>query len=329
MSEYVEQSTLESGSLSDLASFLSDTPEDQEPEQEDTEATAEKSTSEASAEDDTEDSADDGQDVDPESPDGEDEEATTPTETKITFKVKNADGQEETVEATTEEIAKSYMRQADFTRKTQQLAERESEAVKFLTQKHEEIRSQYLSQAELSRAAIVQMAGIKTEDEMANLANSDPAAWVAENQRQRQINSYLNGLNQQIEGEKQQAKAQADQRAQQQIKQQFDTAWTELSKDGIDKPKLQKIYSDVSSKYGFTNDELANVYDHRLVRALRDAAAYQALKDKKPEVMQKAQNAPRMPSKQAAPAQVRRDQAIEQKFKSGRAKLNDLAAFLR
>lgn len=75
--------------------------------------------------------------------------------------------------------------------------------------------------------------------------------------------------------------------------------------------------------------ELANVYDHRLVRALRDAAAYQALKAQKPAVMQKAQNAPRMPSKQAAPAQVRRDQAIEQKFKSGRAKLNDLAAFLR
>ena len=65
------------------------------------------------------------------------------------------------------------------------------------------------------------------------------------------------------------------------------------------------------------------------VRALRDAAAYQALKAQKPAVMQKAQNAPRMPSKQAAPAQVRRDQAIEQKFKSGRAKLNDLAAFLR
>lgn len=94
-------------------------------------------------------------------------------------------------------------------------------------------------------------------------------------------------------------------------------------------PSCKKIYSDVSSKYGFSNEELANVYDHRLVRALRDAAAYQALKAQKPAVMQKAQNAPRMPSKQAAPAQVRRDQAIEQKFKSGRAKLNDLAAFLR
>ena len=319
------ESAPETGGLDDLASFLSESPETDSIDEENEAETVDESTGEA----DTEEAANDEQDIDPDAPDeGEDADEPAPVE-KITFKVKGEDGKEETIEASTEDLAKSYMRQQDYTKKTQALAERESEAVKFLTQKHEEIRSQYLSQAELSRAAIVQMAGIKTEDEMANLANSDPAAWVAENQRQRQINSYLNGLNQQIEGEKQQAKAQADQRAQQQIKQQFDTAWTELSKDGIDKPKLQKIYSDVSSKYGFSNEELANVYDHRLVRALRDAAAYQALKAQKPAVMQKAQNAPRMPSKQAAPAQVRRDQAIEQKFKSGRAKLNDLAAFLR
>ena len=315
----------ESGGLDDLASFLSESPETDSIDEENEAETVDESTGEA----DTEEAANDEQDIDPDAPDeGEDADEPAPVE-KITFKVKGEDGKEETIEASTEDLAKSYMRQQDYTKKTQALAERESEAVKFLTQKHEEIRSQYLSQAELSRAAIVQMAGIKTEDEMAQLANSDPAAWVAESSRQRQINSYLNGLNQQIEGEKQQAKAQADQRARQQIKQQFDTAWTELSKDGIDKPKLQKIYSDVSSKYGFSNEELANVYDHRLVRALRDAAAYQALKAQKPAVMQKAQNAPRMPSKQAAPAQVRRDQAIEQKFKSGRAKLNDLAAFLR
>ena len=319
------ESAPETGGLDDLASFLSESPETDSIDEENEAETVDESTGEA----DTEEFTNDEQDIDPDAPDeGEDADEPAPVE-KITFKVKGEDGKEETVEATTEDIAKSYMRQQDYTKKTQALAERESEAVKFLTQKHEEIRSQYLSQAELSRAAIVQMAGIKTEDEMANLANSDPAAWVAESSRQRQINSYLNGLNQRIEGEKQQAKAQADQRAQQQIKQQFDTAWQELSKDGIDKPKLQKIYSDVSSKYGFSNEELANVYDHRLVRALRDAAAYQALKAQKPAVMQKAQNAPRMPSKQAAPAQVRRDQAIEQKFKSGRAKLNDLAAFLR
>lgn len=320
------ESAPESGGLSDLVSFLADTPDEESTDQKEANQ-AEESTGEEA---DTDAEANDEQDIDPDAPDdGEDVDDPAPVEAKITFKVKGEDGKEETVEATTEDIAKSYMRQQDYTKKTQALAERETQAVQFLTQKHEEIRANYLQQAELTRAAVVQMAGIKTEAEMAQLANSDPAAWVAENQRQRQINSYLNTLNQQIEGEKQQAQAQAEQRSQQQIKQQFDAAWAELSKDGIDKPKLQKIYGDASSNYGFTDAELANVYDPRLVRVLRDAAAYRTLQAQKPAVMQKVQNAPRMPSRQSAPAQERRDQALEQKFKTGRAKLNDLAAFLR
>jgi len=320
------ESAPESGGLSDLVSFLADTPDEESTDQKEANQ-AEESTGEEA---DTDAEANDEQDIDPDAPDdGEDVDEPAPVEAKITFKVKGEDGKEETVEATTEDIAKSYMRQQDYTKKTQALAERETQAVQFLTQKHEEIRANYLQQAELTRAAVVQMAGIKTEAEMAQLANSDPAAWVAENQRQRQINSYLNTLNQQIEGEKQQAQAQAEQRIQQQIKQQFDAAWAELSKDGIDKPKLQKIYGDASSNYGFTDAELANVYDPRLVRVLRDAAAYRTLQAQKPAVMQKVQNAPRMPSRQSAPAQERRDQALEQKFKTGRAKLNDLAAFLR
>lgn len=320
------ESAPESGGLSDLVSFLADTPDEESTDQKEANQ-AEESTGEEA---DTDAEANDEQDIDPDAPDdGEDVDEPAPVEAKITFKVKGEDGKEETVEATTEDIAKSYMRQQDYTKKTQALAERETQAVQFLTQKHEEIRANYLQQAELTRAAVVQMAGIKTEAEMAQLANSDPAAWVAENQRQRQINSYLNALNQQIESEKQQAQAQAEQRSQQQIKQQFDAAWAELSKDGIDKPKLQKIYGDASSNYGFTDAELANVYDPRLVRVLRDAAAYRTLQAQKPAVMQKVQNAPRMPSRQSAPAQERRDQALEQKFKTGRAKLNDLAAFLR
>ena len=314
----------ESGGLGDLASYLADTPEEESNDQDEEQKTADEAISEDTAED-----ANDEQDETQEDSDESDEDDKPAPVDKITFKVKGEDGKEEVVEATTEDLAKSYMRQQDYTKKTQALAARENEAVQFLTQKHEEIRSQYLSQAELSRAAIVQMAGIKSEDDMAALANSDPSAWVAESQRQRQIGNYLSQLNQQIEGEKQQAKAQEEQRTQQQRQKQFSETWEALSKDGIDKPKLAKIYGDATDKYGFSNEELATIYDHRMVRVLKDAVAYQALKAQKPAVMQKAQNAPRMPSRQTPPEQQRRDQALENRFKSGRAKLNDLAAFLR
>lgn len=314
-----------SGGLADLASFLADTPETESTEQDEEQTTADEATSDDA---DTAEDADDEQDESSDEPQGDDEEEPAPVE-KITIKVKGENGEDETLELTPDDIAASYLRQRDYTRKTQELAKRETEAVEFLTKKHEEIRSQYLSQAELTRAAIVQMAGIKSEEEMAELANKDPSAWVAESQRQRQIGNYLNGLNQQIEGEKQQAKAQEDQRLQQQRQKQFSETWDALSKDGIDKPKLAKIYGEATDKYGFSNEELATIYDHRMVRVLKDALAYQSLKAQKPAVMQKAQNAPRMPSRQAAPAQERIDKALDNKFKSGRAKLNDLAAYLR
>lgn len=315
----------ESGGLADLASFLADTPETESNEQDEEQTTADEATSDEA---DPVEVATDEQEPADDKPQGDDEEEPAPIE-KITVKVKGENGEDETLELTPDDIAASYLRQRDYTRKTQELAKRENEAVEFLTKKHEEIRSQYLSQAELTRAAIVQMAGIKSEDEMAALATTDPSAWVAESQRQRQIGNYLNQLSQQIDGEKQQAKAQEEQRTQQQRQKQFSEAWDVLSKDGIDKEKLSKIYGGATEKYGFSSEELATVYDHRMVRVLKDAVAYQALKAQKPAVMQKAQNAPRMPSRQAAPAQERIDKALDNKFKSGRAKLNDLAAYLR
>lgn len=323
MDEQAESSALDSaGDLSDLASFLADTP-NQESDDENEDLNADDST----LNEDTDDDADDAPDEDSEEQSEEDEPTSTE---KITVKVKGEDGTEEVLELTPDDIAASYLRQKDYTKKTQALAERESQAVEFLKSKHDEIRSQYLHQAEVQRAAIANMAGIKTEDEMAQLANSDPAAWVAEQQRQRQINGYLSQLDQQISGEKQRAQAEAEALNAQRMQQAYQAAWNELSKDGIDKPKLAKIYADVSKSYGFTESELASLYDHRLVRVFKDAAELRELKAKKSEVTKKVMDAPRMPSKQAPnPAQERKSKELEGRFRSGRAKLNDLAAYLR
>lgn len=321
MSEQAD-SALDSGSdINDLAAFLEQPEEDSSDEQEVNAA------DETTLDEDTVEEADDGQD---DVEDSEEEVDEPAPDEKITLKVKGEDGKEEVIEVTHDEVAKSYMRQQDYTRKTQELAQRENQAVQFLAQKHEEIRSQYLQQAEVQRAAIIAMAGIKSDAEMDQLAASDPAAWVSENQRQKRIGDYLSQLDQQINGEKQLAQQQAQEQMEYQRKQAFQTAWSELSKDGIDRPKLQKIYADAMKSYGFTAQELGNVYDHRMVRVLKDAAELRELKSRKAEVVKKVTDAPRMPSKQPRnPAQTRRSQELERKFSSGRAKLNDLAALLR
>lgn len=308
--------------LDDLASML-DTPEGESDEAVEA-VDAEETTAD---EGDTVDEANDEQDEESDGDEPDDEEPA-PVE-KLTIKVKGEDGQEETLEVTPEEVAASYLRQKDYTKKTQALAQREQEAVQFFTSKHDEIRQNYLQKAEVQRAAIVGMAGLKSDAEMAELANSDPAAWVAENQRQTAIRNYLGQLDSQIQGEKQEQALQQQQRQEHQKRQAFQTAWTELQKDGIDKPKLAKIYENVNKLYGFSAEELGNVYDHRLVRALRDAAAYRELQAQKGQVTKKVAQAPKMPSRQhTSPAQTKRAQELDSRFRNGRAKLSDLAAIL-
>jgi len=312
-----EPSSPESGGLADLAAFL-DTPLE-ETEEESSAPEAEESTADSDTE--TEENDDSESDGD------EPEEEAAPVE-KITIKVKGEDGTEESLELTPDEVSSGFLRQKDYSRKTQALAERESQAVEFLKTKHDEIRSQYLSQAELARAAVVQMAGIKTESEFADLANSDPAAWVAEQQRQRQIGNYLSQLDQQINGEKQRAAMESKQHQDQLLQKQYAQAWETLSKEKIDKPALAKIYGDVTKTYGFTEAELGNVYDPRLVKMMRDASAYQSLKAQKSTVTKQVQAAPKMPQRQATPIQERKSKELNNRFKSGRAKLSDLADYL-
>lgn len=309
--------------LEALASFLSDTPE-KEPDEEALNA-------DSPPHEDTEEDATTQQDEDEESDDepSEDEESPPTPERKIKVAIKSDEGEEQELEVSEEELVKGYHRQQDYTKKMQALAERESQAFEFLKSKHDESRQQYLSQAELARAAVANMAGIKTDAELAQLANSDPAAWVAEIQRQKEISNYLNQLDQQINGERQRAYQEQTERQSKTLQEQYQKAWTVLAKEKIDKPALAKIYTDAKSLYGFTDEDLGAIYDSRLVMAFRDAAAYQALKSQKAEVTKKAVDAPRLPNKQATPANERRQQKLNDRFKGGRAKLSDLADLLR
>jgi len=208
------------------------------------------------------------------------------------------------------------------------LADRENKAFQFITSKHEEIRNTYLMQAEAARAAVVQVAGIKSAQEMAQLAHSDLAAWVQENQRIQQVSGIVSQLDQQIAAERERSQKEAAENRQKSMKAMYDRAWSELSKDKIDKDALKKIYDGVSESYGFKQEELAEVYDPRLVRVFRDAAELKAIKAKAAQATKKATDAPRLPQKQATPRQERQTKQLNERFRSGRAKLTDLAAYL-
>lgn len=305
------------GNLDDLASFLEDKPLEASDEQE----------NDATPQEDSQEEPDEAESaVDESEAEATEEEAEDQPSATFKVTVKGEDGADQTLDVDQKELIAGYQRQRDYTVKTQALAERERQAFEVVTQEIEKSRAHYMQQAQLAHMAVRELAGMRSDEEMAVLAQTDPSLWVQEQQRAAAVRTRLQQIQQGVQSEQ----AQAQQMQAQQRQQLFSKAWDVLQEKGIDKPKLAGIYQEASKRYGFGEQEFANVYDPRIVLALRDAVAYRALHDKKPAVQQKAQAAPKLPAtKQPVARSETKIKQLETRFaRKGGAKLDDLAAYL-
>lgn len=305
------------GNLDDLASFLEDKPLEASDEQED----------DATPQEDSKEEPDEAESaVDESEAEATEEEAEDQPSATFKVTVKGEDGADQTIDVDQKELIAGYQRQRDYTVKTQALAERERQAFEVVTQEIEKSRAHYMQQAQMAHMAVRELAGMRSDEEMAVLAQTDPSLWVQEQQRAAAVRTRLQQIQQGVQSEQ----AQAQQMQAQQRQQLFSKAWDVLQEKGIDKPKLAGIYQEASKRYGFGEQEFANVYDPRIVLALRDAVAYRALHDKKPAVQQKAQAAPKLPAtKQPVARSETKIKQLETRFaRKGGAKLDDLAAYL-
>ena len=305
------------GNLDDLASFLEDKPLEAPDEQED----------DATPQEDSQEEPDEAESaVDESEAEATEEEAEDQPSATFKVTVKGEDGADQTLDVDQKELIAGYQRQRDYTVKTQALAERERQAFEVVTQEIEKSRAHYMQQAQMAHMAVRELAGMRSDEEMAVLAQTDPSLWVQEQQRAAAVRTRLQQIQQGVQSEQ----AQAQQMQAQQRQQLFSKAWDVLQEKGIDKPKLAGIYQEASKRYGFGEQEFANVYDPRIVLALRDAVAYRALHDKKPAVQQKAQAAPKLPAtKQPVARSETKIKQLETRFaRKGGAKLDDLAAYL-
>lgn len=319
--------------LDDLAEFLVDNPTDP---QDETTPPKQKPASPGTDEGNDADTLDPDaapapeSEDEPEEPDEEPEdEAEKPddrtSERKLKVTIKGDDGADQTLELPEAEVVKGYMRQADYTRGKQELATKENEAFQVATDHVRRRSAEYLEQSQKQLMTLQALAAVRSPEEMAALAHSDPGMWVQEQERMRAIGNVAGQIEASIAAEKQQAEQQQQQLAQQ----QFAQAWGTLGQAGIDKPKLKAIFDSIKAGYGIPDERFANINDPKLVFIMRDAAAYRALQEKKAAVTQKAKDAPRLPpQRQSAPRNERLAKRINDRFKGGHAKLDDLAAFI-
>ena len=218
--------------------------------------------------------------------DGEDEQ-----EEPQTFRVKAA-GEER--EVTLDELIKSYQLGTDYTKKSQAVAEERKavEAERQAVQEAKAMRDQYAQRLEIIESMLNQPQEVENLD---YLKETDPIGYavkVAEmSQREKQLA--------QVRAERERISQQQEYDRQQQMRQTIAAESEKLVAaipEYADPEKGETIRKEIRSfgkQLGFSDEELANVFDSRAVLTLYKAMQYDKLQSSKPAVNKRVQEAPK------------------------------------
>jgi len=252
--------------------------EAQQDESEEVEATDDESEQdfeeETSAEDDAAD--DDETDSDESDDDAEDEQEVEAQ--KFTVKV---DGNE--VEVTLDELQKGYSRTADYTRKTQELAQVRKETQAELQNVRQE-RQQY---AQLLGALQQQLQqATEPQADMEKLYDTDPIEWMRQKEVHRERQEKMQAI--QVEQQRlQQIKAQEQQQVLRgQLETQRDLLIEKIPelRDPKQAQAAKASWIEAGKSVGLTEQELNNIGDHRVFLALHRLAEYNQMVGKRQQI---------------------------------------------
>lgn len=222
----------------------------------------------------------------------EEQEDSEQEEQKRTYRVK-ASGEEKDV--TLDELVKNYQLGADYTKKSQAVAEERKavEAERHAVTEAKALRDQYAERLSM----IEQM--LSVPDESANLdylKETDPIGYavkVAElSQREKQL-AQVQAERNRVQSLQEQERAQSMQSMIREESQKLAEAIPEY----VDPEKgevVRKAIRAYGKELGFSDAELANVYDSRAVVTLYKAMQYDKLQKSKPGIIKKVAEAPKI-----------------------------------
>jgi len=248
-------------------------------EQEQPESVSEANESEAESEESREES-----EVEQEDDDGEQEEPQK-------FRVKAA-GEER--EVTLDELIKSYQLGTDYTKKSQAVAEERKavEAERQAVQEAKAMRDQYAQRLEI----IEQMLNQPQEaEDLDYLKETDPIGYAVKVAEMSQKEKQLA----QVRAERERISQQQEYDRQQQMRQTIAAESEKLVSaipEYADPEKGETIRKEIRTfgkQMGFSDEELANVFDSRAVLTLYKAMQYDKLQSAKPGITKKVAEAPK------------------------------------
>jgi hypothetical protein len=197
------------------------------------------------------------------------------------------------VEVDVDELIKGYSRTSDYTRKTQQLAEQRKviEAEKAKIDEASKLRDQYAQRLQVIEQVLAQ----SPQEDMAALKETDPIGYAVKMAEQVERDKQLAAVRQERAQLAQRQQAEQQARLQAQIVQEAERLRTAIP-DLADEAKgevVRKEIKDFARSIGFSEQELAQVYDHRAVVTLYKAMQYDKLQKSKPATAKRVAEAPK------------------------------------
>ena len=212
-------------------------------------------------------------------------------------------------EVTQDELIQGYQRNADYTRKTQELAVEKQQSSDFVERSKKDVETKLARLDQLNQAAQSQLQQEYAQIDFEKLYEEDPAEAARLEHKMRKKNEQL----QQVQRQTQELQTQEFSKYLEEQQKQLSVKVPEMNhpEKGSEFKKQMRNYL---SSVGFNNQEIDSVYDHRYVLLVKDAMNYRNLQKAKPEIKKKAVNAPKVvkggvsKSKGQQQAEVRRQQ---------------------
>jgi hypothetical protein len=224
--------------------------------------------------------------------DGEQVEDQEQVEEQPRYKVK-ASGEE--IEVTLDDLIKGYQREADYTKKTQTLAEqrKQVEAERQVIEQAKSQRDQYQERLGMIESALKTYA---PQENLEALKETDPIGYAVKVAEQTQREKQLQAVQMERARIAQQQQAEQSQNLNSHLAveaQKLAEAIPEYA-DEQKSVQVKKDIRDYARKIGWSDEELASVYDSRAVLTLYRAMQYEKLMGNKAGVTKKVNEAPKM-----------------------------------
>lgn len=208
------------------------------------------------------------------------------------YKVK-ASGEE--IEVTLDDLIKGYQREADYTKKTQTLAEqrKQVEAERQVIEQAKTQRDQYQERLAMIESALRTHA---PQENLEALKETDPIGYAVKVAEQTQREKQLQAVQLERARIAQQQQAEQSQSLNSHLAVEAQKL-AEAIPEYADEQKSVQVKKDIreyAKKIGWSDEELASVYDSRAVLTLYRAMQYEKLMGNKAGVTKKVNEAPKM-----------------------------------